>query len=124
MPYMLLVIERPEEKVGLTPAESERRYDRMMGFAGDLQKRGVLVAGESLGSDAKGTRLRKRDGKRTVVDGPFAEAKEIVGGFFLLDIATRAEAMAVLDACPASEWSTLELREVGPCWDGARTMRQ
>ncbi|CAN5186483.1 hypothetical protein BH10PSE9_BH10PSE9_07520 [soil metagenome] len=82
MPYMLLVIERPEERAGLTPAESQRRYDRMMGFAGDLQKRGVLVAGESLGSDAKGARLRKREGKRTLTDGPFAEAKEIVGGFF------------------------------------------
>ena len=116
MPYMLLVIERPEQKAGLTPAESQRRYDRMMGFAGDLQKRGVLVAGESLGSDAKGTRLRKRDGKRTLIDGPFAEAKEIVGGFFLLDC-NREEAIAIASQCPAAEYATIEVREVGPCWE-------
>ena len=120
MPFMLLVIEKPEEKHEVAVAEGQRRYDRMMRFADDLRRRGVLVAGESLGSDANGTRIQKRGGKRMLTDGPFAEAKEIVGGFFLLDIPSREEAMAVMDDCPASEWSMLELREVGPCWDTAR----
>jgi hypothetical protein len=113
---MLLVIERPEEKHALTREEGQRRYDRMMSFANGLKKRGVLVAGESLGSDADGTRIRRHDGRRAVVDGPFSEAKEIVGGFFLLDIHSRDEAMAIADECPAAEWSTVEVRQVGRCW--------
>jgi hypothetical protein len=91
----------------------------MMRFADDLKVRDVLVAGESLGSETAGMRMRKREGRRQVMDGPFAEAKEIVGGFFLLDVATREEAIAIADRCPAAEWSTIELREVAPCWKGA-----
>jgi hypothetical protein len=113
---MLLVIEKPEEKHALAPEEGQRRYDRMMGFADELRSRGVLVAGEALGSDLSGARIRKRDGRSTVVDGPFAEAKEIVGGFFLLDTDSRDEAMRIADNCPAAEWSTIELRQVGRCW--------
>jgi hypothetical protein len=119
MPFMLLVIEKPEEKTSISDNEGQQRYDRMMRFADDLNARNVLVAGESLGSDAAGMRMRRRDGRRQIVDGPFAEAKEIVGGFFLLDVTTRDEAIEIADLCPAGEWSTLELREVGPCWKGA-----
>jgi hypothetical protein len=114
---MLLVIEKPEEKHALPQEEGQRRYDRMMGFADRLRSRGVLIAGETLGSDGDGARIRKRSGHSAVVDGPFSEAKEIVGGFFLLDIASRDEAMAIADECPAAEWSTIELRRVGRCWD-------
>ena len=114
---MLLVVEKPEEKRALEPEEGQRRYDRMMNFAAGLKSRGVLVAGESLGSDANGTRIRKRNGQRSLVDGPFAEAKEILGGFFLLDIESRDEALKIAEACPAAEWSTIELRQVGRCWD-------
>jgi hypothetical protein len=113
---MLLVIERPEEKRAVSLEVGQQRYDRMMRFADGLRARGVLVAGEALGSDADGTRIRKRDGRRAIVDGPFSEAKEIVGGFFLLDIDARDEAMRIADDCPASEWSTVELRQVGRCW--------
>jgi hypothetical protein len=113
---MLLVIEKAEEKHALAREEGQRRYDRMMQFAEGLRGRGVLVAGESLGSDADGTRIRKRDGRRALVDGPFSEAKEIVGGFFLLDIDSREEAMKIAGECPAAEWLTVELRQVGRCW--------
>jgi hypothetical protein len=50
------------------------------------------------------------------MDGPFAEAKEMVGGFFLLDCATREEAVAIAGRCPAAEWATVEVRETGPCY--------
>jgi hypothetical protein len=113
---MLLVIEKPEEKHALAQEEGQRRYDRMMRFAGELKSRGVLVAGESLGSDANGARIRKRSGRPAIVDGPFSEAKEIVGGFFLLDIDSRDDAMTIAADCPAAEWSTIELRQVGRCW--------
>ena len=51
------------------------------------------------------------------MDGPFAEAKEMVGGFFLIDCKTRAEAVAIAQACPAAEWCTVEVRGVGPCYE-------
>ena len=88
----------------------------MLRFAEDLKGRGLLIRTESLASQADGVRISKRDGKRTMVDGPFAEAKEIIGGFFLLDCETRDEAVAIADECPAAEWSTIEVRPLGPCF--------
>ena len=117
MSYMLLVLQTPGEVVQGT--EGRDRYDRMMGFAKELAGRGVLVSGESLGSDLTAVRVQKRNAKATAVDGPFAEAKEIVGGFFLLNCPTKAEAIAIAHECPATEWATVEVRELGPCWDEA-----
>ena len=55
-------------------------------------------------------------------DGPFAEAKEMVGGFFLLNCATREEALAIAADCPAAEWCTVEVRALAPCYeDGGET---
>lgn len=117
MPHMLLVLQQPGEVV--QGEEGRRRYDRMMDFAKDLADRGILVSGESLGSDLTAVRVRKRNGRATAVDGPFAEAKEIVGGFFLLNCPAKAEAIAIAHQCPATEWATVEVRELGPCWNEA-----
>ncbi|OXH86129.1 dehydrogenase, partial [Burkholderia multivorans] len=57
-----------------------------------------------------------RDGETRIVDGPFAEAKEMVGGFFLVDVETRDEALDIARACPAAQWCTVEVRAVGPCF--------
>ncbi len=57
-----------------------------------------------------------RDGKARVLDGPFAEAKEMIGGFFLVDVETLDEALALAAECPAAEWCTVEVRKTGPCW--------
>ena len=76
----------------------------------------MLFRSDSLGSTSKGVRVEMRGGKRSLVDGPFAEAKEIVGGFFLLDC-NREEAIAIASECPAAEYATIEVREVGPCWE-------
>jgi hypothetical protein len=51
-----------------------------------------------------------------VIDGPFAEAKEMVGGFFLVDCETREEAVAIAAQCPAAQWCTVEVRALGPCY--------
>jgi hypothetical protein len=87
----------------------------MLRYTDTLKARGVLLATNSLKSE--GARLTVRGGKRTVVDGPFSEAKELVGGFFLLDVKTRAEALAFAGECPAAEWATVEVRETGPCYE-------
>jgi len=87
----------------------------MAKFGEDLRARGIGKFYDSLGPISKGTRVQMRDGKRSMVDGPFAEAKEIVGGFFMLDC-SKEEALAAAAECPAAEYATIEVREVGPCW--------
>ena len=81
MPYMLLVMEPPGQREARSLPEGHEAYDRMVRFGQNLRAKGILKAYDSLGSTAKGTRVQVRDGKRSMMDGPFAEAKEIVGGF-------------------------------------------
>ena len=116
MPYMVLVLEKPGDRKTWPTADAESRYDRMMAFAAGLRKKGVLVAGESLSAD-DGLRMRRQGGKVVATDGPFAEAKEIVGGFFLLNVATRDEALAIAAECPAAAWATVEVRPIAPCFE-------
>ena len=68
------------------------------------------------GPDRGGARVRLQGTKPTVIDGPFAEAKEMIGGFFLLTCETRKEAVAIACECPAAAWATVEVRELGPCF--------
>jgi hypothetical protein len=117
MPFLLLVMEQPNERSDAGPEEGRRRYDRMVRYGEDLTRRGVLLGAQSLAGPSSGVRIRRRGGRETLVDGPFAEAKEIVGGFFLLGVESRDEALALAAECPAAEWSTLELRALGPCYD-------
>jgi hypothetical protein len=119
MPYMLLMMEPPGQRRTRTKAEGREVYARMQRFAETLQARGQLLAVESLASQASAVRVQVRDGQAQVLDGPFAEAKEMVGGFFLIDCPTRAEAVAIARQCPAAEWCTVEVRGVGPCYEDA-----
>ena len=118
MAYLMLIVEEPDLRRSRSTVDGKRAYDSMARFRDGLEARGVLRACDSLTSDANGVRIKVRGGKRSVIDGPFAEAKEIVGGFFLLDCATREEAVAIASECPATEWATVEVREIGPCWEG------
>jgi hypothetical protein len=113
---MLLILEDPAQRGTRTRAEGEAVFQRMLDFANDLKKRDKLLAVESLASQEKGSRVQVRGGRAQVLDGPFAEAKEMVGGFFLLDCRTREEALAIAQACPAAEWATVEVRETAPCY--------
>jgi hypothetical protein len=114
MSYMLLIIEPVGQRQQRTEDDGRSLYDRMLRYADDLKERGLLLAAQSLKTEA--TRLQVREGRRALVDGPFAEAKEMVGGYFLLDCATRDEAIAVAAECPAAQWATVEVREFGPCF--------
>jgi hypothetical protein len=118
MPFLLLIHEPTGQRATRSRAEGEAVYERMLQFGRDLRKRDVLLAAESLATpDANSARVEVRHGKAHVLDGPFAEAKEMVGGFFLLNCKTREEAVAVARTCPAAEWATIEVRETGPCFD-------
>lgn len=116
MSYMLLIHEPVGQRLTRSQAEGEAVYARMLKFAEELKSEGVLLGVESLASQDTATRLRVSAGKAQVLDGPFSEAKEMVGGFFLVDCATREEALAIAARCPAAEWATLEIRATGPCF--------
>lgn len=114
--YMLLILEPPEQRKSRTEAEGHAVYERMLRFADELQSRGKLLAAESLASHSDASRIRVQSGKARIVDGPFAEAKEMVGGFFLVNCDTREEAVEIASRCPAAEWCTVEVRSLAPCY--------
>ncbi|NPT44604.1 dehydrogenase [Paraburkholderia sp. 1N] len=114
MSYMLLIVEPPDQRIERGEQAGREVYDQMVRFAADLKERGKLLAVESLASEA--VRVQVRGGQPKLLDGPFAEAKEMIGGFFLLDCETREEAVAIAQTCPAASWCTIEVRKVGPCF--------
>jgi hypothetical protein len=87
----------------------------MLDYAHSLKAQGFLLASNSLSEAA--VRLNVRAGKPSVVDGPFTESKEFVGGFFLLECGTREEALSFAGEGPAAEWASIEVREVAPCYE-------
>jgi hypothetical protein len=93
---------------GAPTADSEGMAE-MSQFARDLAKRGKLRRGAPLVSDSEGVRVRVRDGEALVSDGPFAESKEVVGGFWIVDVANRAEAIAIARQCPHAREGTVEV---------------
>jgi len=116
MAYMLLIVEPINQRSERTEQEGQVLYERMSNYAADLSKRGLLLACESLKSGKDAVRVQVRGGEPRLLDGPFTEAKEIVGGFLLLSCDTREEAVAIAADCPAAQWCTVEVREVGPCY--------
>jgi hypothetical protein len=117
MAYMLLIVEPAGQRLSRSEAEGRALYERMLRFAEELKGRGLLRMSQSLKADTTGARVQMRGNRTSVVDGPFAEAKEMVGGFFLLNCETRDEAVAVARECPAAAWATVEVRELGPCFE-------
>lgn len=117
MAYMLTILEPHGQRAERTLEQGRDLYERMVAFGTDLHARGVLLAVEALKSDTEGRRLKVRDGRRTIVDGPFTEAREMIGGFFLIDVASRDEALAIAADCPAAHWATIEVRETGACYE-------
>ena len=117
MPHMLLIHEPVGQRATRSEPEGRALYDRMLQWGEELRSRGLLLGAESLASQDRAARVSSPGGKARIVDGPFAEAKEMVGGFFLVDVDTREEAIALAQQCPAAEWATVEVRGLAPCFD-------
>ena len=117
MSYMLLILEPPGQRSTRSEAEGRELYERMLRWGEALKAKGLLRATESLKSHTDAARVEVRGGKPRVIDGPFAEAKEMVGGFFLVDCNTREEAVALAAECPAAAWATVEVRALAPCYE-------
>lgn len=116
MAYALLILEPHGLRKSRTEAEGRDLYDQMLRFGEELNEQGLLTLAHSLKSDGEGVRVTVRDARSSMVDGPFAESKEMIGGFFLLTCEDREQAIAIAQACPAAQWATVEVRELGPCF--------
>jgi hypothetical protein len=112
MRYLLLIYsqEVPPEQV------PQDEVDKVMGeyyaFTEAITKSGVNKGGEALMPTAVATTVRVKDGKRTVTDGPFAETKEALGGYYLLDVKDLNEAIDVAAKCPGAKYGSIELRPI------------
>jgi hypothetical protein len=109
MKYMLLIYG---DEHALSPEEREACYAESTRLAHELQAAGQFLATAPLHLTAAATSVRVRDGKRVVVDGPFAETREQLGGYFLIEAADLDEALAVAARIPGARWGTVEVRPV------------
>ncbi|MBN9042793.1 MAG: transcription initiation protein [Rhizobiales bacterium 62-47] len=112
MRFMMLMIPKGYETatpdVKLDPA----RVAEMMKYNEALQQAGVLITLDGLHPPSMGARVSFKDGKPLVTDGPFAEAKEVLGGYWMIDVASREEAISWAKKCPASDNEIVEVRQV------------
>jgi len=117
MAYMLLILEKHGDRLARGFEAGKESYAAMLRFRDDLKARGLHISSDALRGDYQGARVEQRDGKRVVVDGPFSESKEMIGGYFLVNCVTKEEAIDLAAACPASAWATVEVRETGTCFE-------
>jgi hypothetical protein len=112
MRFMMLMIPGGYASAAPDTMPSEEAVGAMMKYNEELKKAGVLLALDGLHPPSSGARVSFQDGKPTVVDGPFAEVKEVLGGYWMLDVRSREEAIEWARRCPASENDVLEIRRV------------
>jgi hypothetical protein len=109
MRFMILVKASKESEAGMMP--SEQMLTEMGKFNEELAKAGVMLAGEGLHPSSKGTRVRFSGGKKVVTDGPFAETKELIAGFWIWQVKSKEEAVEWLKRAPFDE-TEVEIRQV------------
>jgi hypothetical protein len=112
MRVMVIVKATEESEAGVMP--SEQLLTEMGAFNEELVKAGVMLAGEGLKPSAAGARVRFSGSQRTVIDGPFAETKELIAGFWIWEVASLDEAIAWVKRCPnpMEGESEIEIRQV------------
>jgi hypothetical protein len=110
MRFIVLVKASKESEKGVLP--DKKLLAEMGNFNDELVKAGVMLAGEGLQPSSKGVRVRFSGGKRTVIDGPFSETKELVAGFWLWEVKSRDEAIEWLKRAPFKDGEEVEIRQI------------
>jgi hypothetical protein len=112
MRFMLLMIPKGYEKAAPGTVPEAKAVAAMMKYNEDLQKAGVLLTLDGLHPPSMGARVTFSGGKPKVSDGPFAEAKEVLGGYWMIQVKSKEEAVAWASRCPASGNEIIEVRQV------------
>jgi hypothetical protein len=110
--YVLLIYENEQLAKDMSEAERGKVMGGYMEFTKSVQASGQMKAGEPLEFTAKAKSVRTRGGKTTVTDGPFAETKEQLGGFYIVEAKTETEACEIAARIPAARTGTIEVRPI------------
>jgi hypothetical protein len=110
MRFMVMVPASKESEAGVMP--DEKLLTEMGKFNEEMVKAGVMLAGEGLQPTSKGARLKFSGGKTTVVDGPFTESKELMAGFWIIQVKSKEEAIAWMKRAPFGDGVVLEIRQI------------
>jgi len=111
MRFMVIVKATKDSEAGKMP--SEERLGEMAKFNEEMVKAGIMLDGAGLQSSAKGARIRFTGGKRSVIDGPFAETKELIAGYWVIQVKSKEEAIEWIKRCPNpyNEDGEIEIRQ-------------
>jgi len=112
MRFMMLMTPKGYEEAKPGAMPDPERVAAMMKYNESLQKAGVLLALDGLHPPSMGARVSFQGGKPKVTDGPFAEAKEVVGGYWMIQVKSKEEALEWASRCPGSDNEVIELRQV------------
>jgi hypothetical protein len=124
MRFMMLMIPKGYETAAPDVKLDPARVAEMMKYNEALKEAGVLITAEGLHPPLMGARVSFADGKPLVTDGPFTEAKEVLGGYWMIDVASREEAIAWASRCPASTNEVIEIRRVQEMEDFPEDVRK
>lgn len=112
MKYMLLIYHDEQMWARLTESERQQIYLEYRQLIQELQSKGKYLAGEQLQPAKSGSTVRVRDGNTMVIDGPFAETREHIGGFFMIDVNDAQEAAEIAAKIPSARDGAIEIRPV------------
>lgn len=112
MQYILLIYDQEKEWDKITPTELQGVMKEFRDFGESITRSGHYKLGQQLQPTGTATSLRIRDGKLQTIDGPFAETKEQLGGFYLIEAKDLDEALAIAQRCPGAKYGAVEVRPV------------
>ena len=121
MKYLFLIYADEKIESAMSRADLGQLLQAYGGYTRELEERGVIRGGEALQPVATATSIRRRDGKTMLTDGPFAETKEQLGGFYLVDCRDLDEALELAAKIPSAAYGTIEVR---PIMDYAAAMAE
>ncbi len=112
MKFLLTIHDDARARASATDADRARVTAAYQAYTAELKGAGVMLGGEALQPPAASSRVAVREGKRNVVDGPFSEAKEVLGSFYLIDVASKEEAVRWAAKCPGASSGAMEVHTI------------
>jgi hypothetical protein len=112
MKYMLLIYHDEQDWTGISEAQRQEIYGEYRQLIGELSSRGQYLAGDQLQLAATASNVRVRGGKQIVTDGPFAETREQIGGFFMIEAKDLEQATSIAARIPSARTGVIEIRPV------------
>lgn len=112
MQYMLMIVGDADITAQAPPEDMKNLFGAYMAYTRAMREAGVMIAGDPLHPASTATTVRVRDGKTQVLDGPFAESKEQLGGYYLIEAPDLDTALSWAERCPGAQYGAIEVRPV------------